>query len=84
MDIIKQRQPKRAHGSVSAQPFARRPTVKRNRHRIETDQTLKSSPWDHTMNTSMKVDEERVNWKGILYLQVECEMFDPRPRLVRR
>lgn len=83
-DIIHQKQPKRAQGAIPAKQFAHHAPVKRNRHHIATDQTIKMSPWDHTMNASMKVDEQRVNWKGIAYMQAEYGMFDPRPRLVKR
>lgn len=83
MNVIHQRQPKRAHGAAPAKPFAHHAPVKRNRHHIDTDQTLKMSPWDHTAAISTKVDDERVNWKGILYMQAEHGMWDPRPRIRR-
>lgn len=84
MDIIRQRQPKKAAGFVATRSFTKSMKVKRNRHEINLNQTTKASPWDHIMATTTKVDADRVNWKGIIYLQEECGVYDPKPRLVKR
>lgn len=84
MNIIRTPQPRRAQGATPAKPFQHHKQVKRNRHHVDTDQTIKMSPWGHTEAVSTRVDYTRVNWKGILFMQQEYGMFDPKPRLVKR
>lgn len=80
MDIIYQRQPRRLQGAVSAQPFAHKAKVRRNAGEIDIDQALRMSPWFQIAKVSLKVDRERVNWRGFAYQPLE----DSRPRLVKR
>jgi hypothetical protein len=81
---IRQRQPRKAAGFQKVRQFQHHAKVRRTRTETADVQDLKRSAWDHIMGVSQKVDVDRVNWKGIIYLQAECGMFDPTPRLRKR
>lgn len=81
------KQPRRCAGFQPTKPFSHKPKIRRNAQRIsslQSDQDLKVSPWGHVETVSLKVDAERVNWKGIVYLQREAGLYSPKPRLVRK
>lgn len=78
MDIIRQRQPRKAAGFEPVKPFAHKG---KHRRGPSSEQGVKLSGWD--IDGTKKVDEARVNWKGILYMQQDCGVYDPRPRLVK-
>lgn len=79
---------KKAQGWEPIKHFAHKPKVRRNAARIQSlqvDQALQLSPWGHVaMVKTTAVDVSRANWKGILFLQQECGVYDERPRLVKR
>lgn len=79
MEIIKQKQPKKAAGFQPIKPFAHKGKHRRDAY---TDQGLVLSAWSGDVST--RVDVDRVNWPGILFLQAECGLFDSKPRLVRK
>ncbi len=83
MDIIKQKQPRRAAGCVVVRPFCHKSKVRRGAD-AGPGQTTRMSPWEHMASISTKVDAARANWKGLIYIQSECGVFDPTPRLVKR
>lgn len=79
---IRRRQPKRAAGFLAWKPFAHK-----GKHRMTAgrgDQGTRTSPMEVLQIVTGKVDVARYNWPGLCGVQVQCGMFDPRPRLVKR
>lgn len=81
MEIIRQRQPKRAAGFTAWKPFAHKA-----KHRVAAgrgEQGTRTTPMAVLQTISGRVDVARYNWPGICGVQAICGMYDPRPRLVK-
>lgn len=86
-----------AQGATQAREFSRTRGFKFTRHaeamRSREDQGLSTQAWGPGGTPNLKgtgirgqgqVDIDRVNWKGIVYYQQECGMYDERPRLRKK
>jgi hypothetical protein len=73
---------KKAQGFEPVRQFAHKA---KHRRGASSDQKEALTPWDALMAAKRgRIDFDRVNWPGCIYLQQECGLFDPKPRLIKK